>query len=88
MLIMRSDQHARARALPFASLRPAGGRARDDARVCREIYLNDNALTTLPGEIFKTNTALTYAPRPRPALCVPAPGGGDVRVTPRVSAGR
>lgn len=59
MLIMRSDQHARARALPFASLRPAGGRARDDARVCREIYLNDNALTTLPGEIFKANAALT-----------------------------
>ena len=76
MLIMRSDQHARARALPFASLRPAGGRARDDARVCREIYLNDNALTTLPAEIFKTNTALTYAPRPCPALCLPAPGRG------------
>ena len=76
MLIMRSDQHARARALPFASLRPAGGRARDDARVCREIYLNDNALTTLPGEIFKANAALTYALRARPALCVPAPGGG------------
>ena len=61
---------------PFACLRPAGERARDAVRVCREIDLSGNALTTLPGEIFKTNTALTYAPPARPALCVLATGGG------------
>ena len=61
---------------PFACLRPAGERARDAVRVCREIHLSGNALTTLPGEIFKANAALTYALRARPALCVPAPGGG------------
>ena len=41
-------------------------------RVCREIDLSGNALTTLPGEIFKTNAGLTsLSLRDNPLTCVP-----------------
>ena len=36
-----------------------GARARDDARVCREIYLNDNALTELPSSLAALHSLKT-----------------------------